>query len=174
MDSFFSIGRAIAAALVLVVLVVACEDDGSPTKLAEQPREVSTNPWTTIFAAAGTLGSNATIAFAGSDRSYRLGDLDRGSALPQDAPEATHSVCAIEDATNRGDLDAFRQCMARALREDACRNGGVFVLHRPDARAPNRWRALCPAPAREDDDPEDDQSRVSDAPRASAARATYG
>ena len=174
MNRFISIGRAILAALALVVLVVACEDDGSPTKLAEKPRETSTNPWTTIFAAARTLGGHATISFAGSDRSYRLGELDRGSALPQDAPEATQSVCVVEDATNRGDLDAFRQCMVRALRVDACRNGGVFVLHGPDAQAPNRWRALCPAPAREDDDPEDDQSRVSDVPRASAARAIYG
>lgn len=165
MSTMTSIGRTVFAVLALAVVAVACDDDATPTKIADEPRETpetTINPWAQIFASAASLGGPVQIAFAGGDRSYRLADLDEGSAQPQDAPDATEAICTVENATDRRELDAFRQCMARALRKDACRNGGVFVLYRPDAQAPNSWRAACPALGREDDDPEDEGSRVND------------
>ncbi len=164
MSKITSIGRLVFAALALAVVAVGC-DDATPTKVADEAREAPKaiiNPWTTIFATAETLGGPAKIAFAGNDRSYRLGPLDPGWPLPQDGPEAADAVCTVADATNRLELDVFRQCMARALREDVCQNGGVFVLYRPDTGAHGTWRVACPASVGEDDDPEDDQSRVSD------------
>ncbi len=171
MDRYTSIGRAVFAALTLAVLVVAC-DDGSPTKTHRpepQGPETVANPWTTIFAAAQKMNGAVKITFAGKDRSYVLGELDGGSATPQDAINATQAVCTIEDATNRRDLDAFRQCMATALREDVCRNGGIFVLYHPAEDAPNSWRALCPT-GEDDDEPEDDESRVTAAPSSASTR----
>ena len=166
MNSIISIGRAAFAALALALVAVACDDDASPTKLADDNREppetTAVNPWTQILAAAGTLGGPVKITFAGSDRSYRVRGLDSGAALTQDGEDVTEAVCTVEGATNRADLDAFRQCMARALRADTCRNGGVFVLYRPDPHVPNSWRTACPVPRREDDDPEDDDSRGRD------------
>ena len=154
--------RAAFATLALALVAVACEDDAAPTKLADEPRETieTPNPWTTIFAAAESKGGPVQVVFAGSDRSYRIQDLGEG-ARPQDDPEGSAAVCAVEDATNRLELDAFRRCMARALRHDACRNGGVFVLYHP-SQAPGTWRTACPVLAEADDDPDDDESRVND------------
>ena len=155
--------RAAFAALALALVAVACEDDATPTKLADQPRETTetTNPWATIFAAAESKGGLVQVVFAGSDRSYRIRELYDGARAPQDAIEGTAAVCTVEDATNRLELDAFRRCMARALRQDVCRNGGVFVLYHP-SQAPGSWRAACPVPPEADDDPDGDESRVND------------
>ena len=162
--SIISIGRAAFAALALALVAVACDDDASPTKLADDDREPETtvvNPWTQILAAAGTLGGPVKITFAGSDRSYRVRELDPEPELSQNVEVLPTAVCTVEDAANRADLDAFRQCMARALRADVCRSGGVFVLQR-DPHVANTWRTICPAPGQEEDDPEDDESRVNE------------
>ena len=154
--------KAAFATLALALVAVACDDDATPTKLADEPRETTEtpNPWTTIFAAAESQGGPVQIAFAGSDRSYRLRRIDESSGLHhQDDPAGAAAVCTVEDATDRRQLDAFRQCMARALRLDSCRSGGVFVLYHP-AQAPGSWRATCPVPREADDDPDDDGSRV--------------
>lgn len=160
-----SIARAAFAALALAFVAVACDDD-TPTKLAddnsEPPETTAINPWTEILAAAATLGGPVKVAFAGADRSYRVRALDPGSAPALDREDVTQAVCIVKDATNRADLDAFRQCMARALRADVCRSGGVFVVYRPDPHVPSSWRAACPALGQEDDDPEDDESREGD------------
>lgn len=173
MKSRNPIGRTLFAALALASLAVACGDDSSPTKLADQtrePNETEINPWTTILASAATLGGPATVAFPhGHVGSYRVRALDPSTATPQDGPQAFQAVCVVADANDRADLDGFRRCMARALREDVCRSGGAFVLYRPDANAPGRWRAVCPT-AQEVDDEDDDGSRVS---RASRLSATY-
>ena len=149
------------ATLALALVAVACEDDATPTKLADEPRETTEtpNPWTTIFAAAESQGGSVQIIFAGSDRSYRIRQLDEGARLTQDDPEGATALCAVDDATNRHELDAFRLCMARALRHDACSNGGIFVLYHP-AQASGGWRAACPVPQEADDEPDDDGSRV--------------
>ena len=166
MNSIISIGRAAFAALALALVAVACDDDASPTKLADDNREppetTAVNPWADILAAAGTLGGTVKVTFAGSDRSYRVRGLEGESALSQNGEDVPEAICTVANATNRADLDAFRQCMALALRADVCRNGGAFVLYRPDPRTPNNWRATCPAPEREDDDPEDEDSRAND------------
>ena len=153
--------KAAFATAALALVAVACEDDATPTKLADEPRETTEtpNPWTTIFAATESQGGLVQIIFAGSDRFYRIHQLDEGATLTQDGPEGAASLCAVEDATNRHELDAFRLCMARALRNDACSNGGVFVLYHP-AHAPGSWRAACPVPQEADDDPDDDGARV--------------
>ena len=157
-----TIGRATFAALALTILVAACGDDRSPTQLAERnaetPEPATDNPWTSIFAAAEALGSPVTVTFAGaSDRSFRVGKLDPSSAVPEDGPESAQAVCAIGNPSNRGELDAFRQCMARALQEDVCRSGGSFVLQGPTPVA-TAWRAYCPAsPEVEEDEDEDDR-----------------
>ena len=155
-----TIGRAAFAALALTILVAACGDDRSPTQLAERtpetPEPATDNPWTSIFAAAEALGSPVTVTFAGaSDRSFRVGKLDPGSAVPEDGPESAQAVCAIGNPSNRGELDAFRQCMARALQEDVCRSGGSFVLQGPTPVA-TAWRAYCP-PSPEVEEDEDDR-----------------
>ena len=149
------------ATLALALVAVACEDDATPTKLADEPREITEtpNPWTTIFAAAESQGGPVQIAFAGNDRSYRLRRIDESSGFHQDDPAGVAAVCTVEDATDRRELDAFRQCMARALRLDSCRSGGVFVLYHP-TQAPGSWRATCPVPREADDEPDDDWSRV--------------
>ena len=162
--SITSIGRAAFAALALALVAVACDDDASPTKLADDNREppeaTAVNPWTQILAAE-TLGGPVKITFAGSDWSYRVRELDAEPELSQNVEVLPTAVCTVEDAANRADLDAFRQCMARALRADVCRSGGVFVLQR-DPHVANTWRTTCPAPGQEEDDPEDDESRVND------------
>ena len=166
MNSIISIGRAAFAALALALVAVACDDDASPTKLADDNREppeaTAVNPWTQILAAAETLGGPVKVSFAGSDRSYRVRGLEGESALSQNGEDMPAAICTVADTANRADLDAFRQCMALALRADVCRNGGVFVLYRPNLDVPNSWRATCPAPEREDDDPEDEDSRAND------------
>ena len=153
--------KAAFATLALALVAVACEDDATPTKLADEPRETTEtpNPWTTIFAAAESQGGPVQIAFAGSDRSYKLRRVDESSGLHQDDPTGAAAVCTVEDATDRRQLDAFRLCMARALRHDSCRSGGVFVLYHP-AQASSSWRATCPVPREADDDPDDDGSRA--------------
>ena len=177
MDRFITIGRAAVAALALTLVVAACGDDRSPTKVVKQtPAEtpVADNPWTSIFAAADALGGPAQVVFAGgNDRSFRVRKLDPGLTAPEDAVEGTQSVCGVDDPADRGALDAFRQCMAKALRTDVCRSGGVFVLlHRPNAVA---WRAYCPVSPPEEDktdrepEDEDDPGRENDFAAASPA-----
>lgn len=168
-------GRGLFVALALASMAVACGDDSSPTKIADQVRETDTdsNPWTTILAVAETLGGPVKVVFTdGNVGSYRVRGLDQGTAVPQDGPQAFQAVCVVEDANARDELGAFRRCMARALRADVCRNGGAFVLYRPDAKAPRTWRVRCPIAAQEADEPEDDQSRVSDMSRPAGPRAT--
>lgn len=92
------------------------------------------------------------------DASYRIKKLDGSWRLPEDDVLGTAAVCAIDDAANRRDLDAFRECMSQMLRRDVCRNGGVFVLYHP-AAGQGGWRAACPVPEEEDDETED-ESRV--------------
>ena len=155
--------RAAVAALALAFAAVACQDDATPTKLADQTREptetTGINPWAAIFAAAESRGGPVQISFAGGGESYRLGKLD-GRWRPENDALETATVCAIDDVANRRELDAFRLCMSQMLRRDACRSGGVFVLYRPDA-APNGWRAACPV-EREEDDEREDESREND------------
>ena len=165
MDRFITIGRAALAALALTLVVAACDDDRSPTKVVDKnPPEnpdATNNPWTAIFAAADKLGGPARVTFAGAnDRSFRVRKLGAGSAVPQDALESTEALCAVNDPADRHDLGAFRQCMAKALRADVCRSGGTFVLlHRPNATA---WRAYCPVTPPEEDkadhEPEDEEN----------------
>ena len=155
--------RAAVASLALAFAAVACQDDATPTKLVDETREptetTSVNPWTAIFAAAESRGGPVQISFAGGDESYRLQELD-GRWRPENDILGTAAVCAIDDATNRRELDAFRQCMSQMLRQDTCRSGGVFVLYRPDA-APRGWLAACPV-EREEDDEREDESREND------------
>ena len=154
--------RAAVAALALAFAAVACQDDATPTKLVDETREptetTSVNPWTAIFAAAESRGGPVQISFAGGDQSYRLDKLHGRWRLPEDDVLGATAVCAIDDVANRRELDAFRQCMSQMLRQDACRNGGVFVLYHP-AVGSSGWRAACPV-EREDDDEPEDESRV--------------
>ena len=157
MDRFITIGRAAVAALALTLVVAACGDDRSPTKVVKQtPAEtpVADNPWTSIFAAADALGSGPVqVVFAsGNDRSFRVRRLEPGRTVPQDAIESTQALCTVPDPAHRGALDAFRQCMGKALREDTCRSGGAFVLF----HGPTAWRAYCPVSPRDDDEADDD------------------
>ena len=154
--------RAAVAALALAFAAVACQDDATPTKLADETREptepTGINPWAAIFAAAESRGGPVQISFAGGDESYRLGKLDSRWRLPEDDVLGAAAVCAIDDVANRRELDAFRMCMAQMLRQDVCRSGGVFVLYHP-AAAPGGWRAACPV-RQEEDDEREDESRV--------------
>ena len=157
MDRFVTIGRVAFAAMALTLVVAACGDDRSPTKPVEQnPPETAAdadNPWTSIFAAADALGGPAQVTFAGTnDRSFRVRKLDPGLAVPQDELESIKAVCAVDDPADRGALDAFRQCMAKALQEDMCRSRGAFVLYRPTATA-TAWRAYCPSSRTEEASP---------------------
>ena len=166
MNRFIHIRRAAVAALALTLVVAACGDDRSPTKPVKQnPPETpdADNPWTSIFAAADALGGPAQVVFTGgNDRSFRVRKLDSGLT----AVEGTQSVCGVDNPADRGALDAFRKCMAKALRTDVCRSGGAFVLlHRPNATA---WRAYCPVSPPEEDkvnrepEDEDDPGREND------------
>ena len=147
MERFITIARAAFAALALTLVVAACgEDDRSPTQLDPQPETpaATVNPWTSIFAAAEVLGGPARVTFARhSDRLFRVRKLDPGLAVPEDGPDTAPAVCTVADPRDRRDLDTFRQCMAKALREDTCRSGGAFVLYPPTATTPG-WRAYCP------------------------------